>query len=143
MLVHLTYYSLSTQPVTDNLLLPLRDHAVEHNAEHGITGCLLTIGDYFVQTVEGRDDVINELYRKIIRDDRNTRVQLVQYNQISKRSFLDWLFVARVDTNEYRDTILKYSSRTPFSFHDATSATIDMLINDIYLDFKKKKKDGQ
>lgn len=138
MLVHLTYWSKASKHLEADEINQLRDQAAIHNEKNAITGCLLLINGFFVQTIEGHSNAINGLYSKIMHDIRHHDLILLQYNQIIKRSFFDWMFVSRIDEAVYSDILLAYSSQIPFSFDDVTAPAIDHLINEMYFAAKQK-----
>ncbi len=132
MLVHLTYWSKAIKHFEQDEIDYLHRRAYEFNRKNAITGCLLLINGFFVQTVEGHTDVVNELYARIMADPRHHSLRLLQYNQIIKRIFSDWLFVARVDEEDYSHVLLSFSSKKPFSFDDITAPAVDQMINEMY-----------
>ena len=136
MLVHLTYWSRAAQHFELEDIEGLKNSAETFNKEKAVTGCLLLINGFFLQTIEGHADVVNSLYAKIMTDPRHHSLRILQYNQIVKRCFIDWLFVTRIDEQEYADILLSYSSTIPFSFDDVTAVAVDQLISEMYITSK-------
>lgn len=91
-LVSLTYVSdcvilISCQaPEVASLL----DKARRFNLAHGITGALLFTGTQFVQTLEGRERILDALMRRIEIDPRHTRPAVIDSHRIAERSFPRW-----------------------------------------------------
>jgi hypothetical protein len=60
------------------------------NKKKGVTGALLTHGDWFVQALEGDEDTVRGLYEHIFRDDRHERVSVISTGQVDHRVFSRW-----------------------------------------------------
>jgi len=56
----------------------------------GVTGALLISDDEFVQTLEGPEPVVRELYAKINKDKRHDHVELLESGDVSARVFGRW-----------------------------------------------------
>src|ERR1700749_1089523 len=57
------------------------------NKKLGVTGALLISDDEFVQTLEGPEPVVRELYAKINKDKRHDHVELLESGDVSARVF--------------------------------------------------------
>ncbi|MDG2170295.1 MAG: BLUF domain-containing protein [Opitutales bacterium] len=64
--------------------------AKEHNKEKGIFGMLILTGDQFLQILEGPVRYVNQLYSKILQDERHKDVELISYVLITTPYFYDW-----------------------------------------------------
>jgi len=60
------------------------------NKKIGVTGAMLITDDEFVQTLEGSEPVVRELYAKIFRDKRHERVTLLEAGDVPERVFGKW-----------------------------------------------------
>ena len=89
-LVRLIYSSRKKDNLEVPGLLKLLDQATESNRQNKITGLLCFTDNIFLQVLEGSSSSVNQLYRKIIVDQRHTEVSLINYSFISKREFSDW-----------------------------------------------------
>lgn len=120
MLVRLLYASRSAGPIDDHVVQSILECSRDRNPEHGITGllCIQPGEQVFLQVIEGARQVVNELYRNIIRDPRHTDVTLLAYAEIQERRFASWK-MGSVDLKRVNlSTILRYSERPvldPFS----------------------------
>ncbi len=78
----------------DSFLLPeiysMLSKAKDHNAEQGITGCLLYHNAHFLQLLEGDEKELEQLYGKIINDKRHHTVELIQKEEYDRALFKDW-----------------------------------------------------
>jgi Sensors of blue-light using FAD len=60
------------------------------NKKLGVTGALLITDDEFVQTLEGAEPVVRELYAKISKDKRHEHLELLDSGDVSERVFGRW-----------------------------------------------------
>jgi hypothetical protein len=60
------------------------------NKKIGVTGALLITDDEFVQTLEGPEPVVSELYAQIYKDKRHEHVALLQSGEVPARVFGRW-----------------------------------------------------
>ncbi len=72
------------------------------NAELGVTGALLMSGDWFVQALEGEEDVVRELYGRIAKDVRHEQVAEIESGKVEARVFGRWA-MARVAADGEHD----------------------------------------
>jgi len=112
MLVRLIYASRAVGPVTNDVIDAILAQSRQHNLETGITGVLcICHGNVFMQALEGNRVEVNQLYGKILRDDRHTNVTLLDYAEIVQRRFFSWR-MGRVDLDKLNvGIILKYSEK--------------------------------
>jgi len=62
----------------------------KNNPEEGVTGCLLSGSNSFLQLLEGPADFIDTLYSKISKDNRHENVMTLCEEKIDDRLFLSW-----------------------------------------------------
>ena len=141
MLVQLTYWSRVSDQLNEQQLNDLRNVAEVSNTTNAITGCLVRMHEFFMQTIEGDADAVNSLYKKIINDPRHTDVCLVTYQAITRRKFTDWLMVVDIEKTPHEAFFLSYSAKSPFSFDGMTAPTIDMMIQELYATHKRLDRD--
>jgi hypothetical protein len=60
------------------------------NKKLGVTGALLMNEDQFVQTLEGPEPVVRDLYAKISKDRRHEHVELLESGDVAERVFGRW-----------------------------------------------------
>lgn len=88
--ISITYASSATEPFSDEALKALLIKARDNNSKLGITGLLLYKDGNFMQSVEGPESAVYELYKKIIADPRHNKIlKLLEY-EITERSFSTW-----------------------------------------------------
>lgn len=113
MLVRLIYASRSTGPIFDQVVEDVLVKSRDNNANAGITGVLCVCDDnVFMQLLEGGRDDVNRLYSRVIHDTRHTDVTLLEYSEISERSFTNWR-MGRVDLNRINAGMLQKYSEKP------------------------------
>ena len=88
-LKRVVYVSEKTD-VSDTTLKDIIASSQKNNPEEGITGCLLSGSNSFLQLLEGPTDFINTLYSKISKDNRHENVMTLCEEKIDDRLFLSW-----------------------------------------------------
>ncbi|MEL6524773.1 MAG: BLUF domain-containing protein [Chloroflexota bacterium] len=90
-LVALVYVSFaSNRQMNEHELEEILNEARHNNKALDVTGMLLYRNGLFVQTLEGDENVISDLYNKIAKDKRHKRCMVLYKNAIAKRNFDDW-----------------------------------------------------
>lgn len=90
-MIALSYISYANQRFSDEELTELLQQAHAFNRTQDITGLLLYNGaGTFLQLIEGEDDAIEALYKKIISDSRHSRVHCLMRKHISEKAFPSW-----------------------------------------------------
>ncbi|MEL7044599.1 MAG: BLUF domain-containing protein [Pseudomonadota bacterium] len=86
----LSYVSTQTQRLGNDELLHLLHDAREKNARLGITGILLHRDDSFFQILEGGEEEVLQLFKRISNDGRHQRVEIVTEGPVGAREYTDW-----------------------------------------------------
>lgn len=89
-LVRLIYASRAKDDFCEDDIASILHKARANNARMDVTGILLFSCNYFVQCLEGRRDVVDELYDRIINDERHYGVELLLNTEATAREFADW-----------------------------------------------------
>jgi len=89
-LIHCIYASAASHAFEPAALAQLLMSARVNNAALGLTGMLLYTEGCFFQVLEGPDEVVDTLYRKIEGDPRHMQVTRIIREPIHKRSFDAW-----------------------------------------------------
>jgi hypothetical protein len=95
-LLRMVYISTTTHPVSDSVGGVQKDvgrilmQARRNNPAHKLGGVLYFSNNYFFQCLEGEQEAVNNLYRKILHDPRHTDVQTVLVKRIDQRQFANW-----------------------------------------------------
>jgi hypothetical protein len=134
MLVRLVYASRSRNPISGEAIESILAKSRDNNPSVGITGVLCVChGDVFMQVLEGGREEVNQLYGKVLRDDRHEDVTLLEYAEIDERRFSSWR-MGRVDVEKLNaGVVLKYSEKPrldPFRIRGAVAlAFMEELMN--------------
>ena len=127
MLVRLLYASRAAEAVTQELIEAILQSSRKHNPALGITGVLCYGGDVYMQVLEGGRPAVNELYNKIVRDERHRDIALLHYQEVAERKFAGWTMgqvnLAKVNPS----LLLKYSDK-PVLDPFATSGRASMAL---------------
>ncbi|NEV61205.1 BLUF domain-containing protein [Thiorhodococcus minor] len=96
-------------------LRELIEKSAENNRKLGITGLLVLSGHQFLQVLEGPAGAVNDLYSRIVRDERHHHLRLISYEPTEENYFEDW-GMSLVDLYDLpkavRDILIrKYSSK--------------------------------
>ena len=84
------YSSAAVEPFSDSALTELLAAARVNNGRLGVTGMLLYHDGSFLQTLEGNEDVLENLYAKIGKDKRHHRLVALSRRNVESRHFDQW-----------------------------------------------------
>ena len=88
-LKRVVYVSEKTD-ASDTTLRDVIAYSQKNNPEEGVTGCLLSGSNSFLQLLEGPKESISTLYSKISKDNRHENVITLCDEKIRERLFLSW-----------------------------------------------------
>ncbi|NLR94702.1 MULTISPECIES: BLUF domain-containing protein [Flammeovirga] len=86
----LCYISTRKHDLDDDILKQILLHSRENNRFRNLTGILVLLKDKFIQILEGDENDVNDIYNKIMKDNRHQYVQKVYSGEIEKRNFKTW-----------------------------------------------------
>lgn len=89
-MLSLVYVSSAVELMTNNELRDLLKISRANNQKNGITGMMLYKDGNFMQAMEGPDDAVRNLYRKVKADRRHRNVFKVFEKNIKTREFGEW-----------------------------------------------------
>lgn len=90
MLVRLLYASRLAPGGGAEVIDAILAQSRSNNPQLGITGVLCHGGTVFMQVLEGGRAPVNDLYNRIVRDERHRDVTLLHYQEIAERRFGGW-----------------------------------------------------
>ena len=114
-LVRLVYASEVVRPFGDGDIEQILDSARIKNAEAGITGMLCFHRKYFLQCLEGSRIKVNEIYQRILKDKRHTKIVILDYEEITKREFGAWTMGYMPESQLTADINMRYSGTPEFT----------------------------
>lgn len=82
--------SANPQTLDEDGLARLAESSAENNAARNISGLLLVTGTRFLQVLEGPVRAVNQLYNRIVVDERHQQVTLLSYEPLGPAYFSDW-----------------------------------------------------
>jgi len=90
MIYQLTYQSNASYSPTPQDLESLLEKSRINNKEIGVTGCLVFFEKKFIQILEGQEELVKGVYKKISKDSRHQDIALIVENNTDRRLFPDW-----------------------------------------------------
>ena len=111
MIFSTVYTSRSSEPWDSEALVSLLSLSRRRNAETGVTGLLLYRDEAFMQVLEGEEEAVRALYRRIAADPRHHDVTSIWVAESPRRRFADWSMGFRdlgergVDLDGYHDLL--------------------------------------
>ncbi|MGI2260346.1 BLUF domain-containing protein [Shewanella sp. GXUN23E] len=136
MYFELVYMSRAQSPLLPRDLNALLEQARVGNASLGISGVLLYQSGSFVQLLEGEEPAVRELFNKIKRDPRHSRVTQLYAGYLLERHFADWS-MGFVDTDRLDgESAVGLSNILSSDFDDSELQALKAASVDILLYFK-------
>lgn len=89
-LFSMVYISIAAKEMSDDELLTILEKARKFNTLNDITGMLLFRDGFFIQALEGREDVIEALFERVKNDPRHYNVLRLYKEPITRRYFSQW-----------------------------------------------------
>ncbi|MDE3273794.1 BLUF domain-containing protein [Pseudoalteromonas sp. G4] len=86
----LIYQSREARPLSNQDFADILDVARKFNESQGVTGCLFYNGGWLLQVLEGEQTTIDNLYQKILKDERHKDCNLLYFEPVDKRVFSKW-----------------------------------------------------
>ena len=102
--------------------------ARSNNKKQQVTGALLVNDSWFVQILEGDEDVVRALYQRIEKDPRHDTVTVLDVRTVEERTFARWA-MARVSEHDEPDIplIAHVDGISPASSRGTTDAQEKLL----------------
>ena len=129
MLVKLTYASTAATAVTAESVNAILKLAQQRNALRDLTGILVFDHPYFLQTIEGERQTVNDLFAKLMGDSRHSRVTLLSYAAVEKRLFAEWSMEFRSAAAVSKSLYLRYGCSSRFEPYGLSAAGADALMD--------------
>lgn len=116
-MIQVSYVSRSTGQMSSEQLLELLMQCRKNNPPMGVTGMLLYGNGTFLQAIEGEDEVIDELVKRIGEDPRHSDVRILSRRSIDRRQYADWSMGFDRVTEEGLDNIEGLTDFGPSDFN--------------------------
>ena len=128
MLTRLIYISRAVGPQTTTITTQILETARAYNKAHNLTGVLCQGKGLYVQVLEGERSVVNNLYRRIVADNRHSQTEIVHFGEVESRQFKDW---AMALVNLSIDDPMVAMKHPEFDPYSANSTAIIGLITEL------------
>ncbi|MDY6979627.1 MAG: BLUF domain-containing protein [Pseudomonadota bacterium] len=132
-LIRMVYASTSSNPIeTDNGAVP-RDvgrilmQSRKNNPSRQLGGVLYFSNNFFFQCLEGDQQEIDHLYRKLADDPRHTHLQTLSVKRVQQRLFSDWS-MKYVALDHQVQQILRQHGQNRFNPYEFNEAMIDSML---------------
>ncbi|MCW5517745.1 BLUF domain-containing protein [Muriicola sp. Z0-33] len=90
MTFQLTYRSEAIEGISMEHINTILQTSRKFNSAHNITGCLIFYKGFFVQLLEGNEEIVKALFDNIEGDKRHNNVDLLSQEQVEQRVFDGW-----------------------------------------------------
>ena len=114
-MVRLTYISRYNSYNLKGEVSSILAQAQQNNSQNGITGALIFNHNYFLQSIEGSRPVINDLLRKLVKDERHFSLQVIECSEIEQRRWDKWSMKYLIPSVDNKEHLLKFSAGTEFN----------------------------
>lgn len=105
----LVYVSTASDHIGQSDIADILDVSASNNHERRITGFLAHNGRHFMQALEGERDEVEEIYNRILADDRHFGVVQIIGEVISERAFPEWAMnYFRVDDPKGHTMVIRH-----------------------------------
>ncbi|AOE49472.1 BLUF domain-containing protein [Kangiella sediminilitoris] len=131
MLVQLTYASRVSRTLGSTDIKDILRSSQENNKADGVTGALCLSDGIFLQILEGDRTVVNRVYHRILNDARHKDPAILDYREVTARSFSEWSMGLITRSDENRQLFLKYSSTANFDPYSMSGETLSAFFQDI------------
>lgn len=86
----LIYRSKAQSDMKTEMIKEIIDEAKAFNSQVEITGCLVYDRGYFLQLLEGEEEAVDQLYRRIKKDARHSEAEILSTGYTKNRIFKSW-----------------------------------------------------
>ncbi|WP_435979350.1 BLUF domain-containing protein [Psychrobacter sp. DM4] len=128
-ILRLTYISRYNNHNENGEVTRILAQAQQNNERNGITGALVFNHNYFLQSIEGSRPVINELLRKLVKDDRHFSLQIIECAEVEQRRWNKWSMKYLIPSDDNKSLALKYSTGIQFNPYLMSTNQIMLLID--------------
>ncbi len=131
MLIRCLYVSRPTGRVSSALISSIIAQAARKNPSLQITGLLCFTEDLFMQVIEGSRESIGVLLASLYRDPRHKNLEILVYDEASKRDFEGWA-MGEIDLDQVdRAVYLRHAGNTRFNPYERSGGATMSLIYDL------------
>lgn len=122
-LIRMIYASTKQDTLTKDDIENILTVSRSNNTRAKVTGVLCFSHNYFLQCLEGERQHVNDLYNRIASDDRHSEPFIIEYSEISERSFGNWAMGYVPQTEVSKELILKFGPTGDFDPTNMSAAS--------------------
>lgn len=105
--IRLTYISQAIASLDTTMVQQIATVSAHNNRLRRVTGVLLFLNGVFFQILEGDEEVVKQLYEKILQDERHTDIICLKTeNHVTERMFPEWA-MQMVDLGQYDEMVTR------------------------------------
>jgi hypothetical protein len=130
-ILRLTYVSRYNTSNANIEVARILEQAQRNNKRDGITGALVLNENYFLQSIEGSRPIINDLLRKLVKDNRHFSFQIIECREIEQRRWNKWSMKYLTPSEQNKEYLLRFSAGTDFNPYLMSTFQIMMLIDSL------------
>ncbi|NVJ61184.1 MAG: BLUF domain-containing protein [Gammaproteobacteria bacterium] len=130
-LVRLIYASTINQGFDQKDIEQILTVSRKNNASNHISGILCFGHNYFLQCLEGGRSAVNQVYHKILQDERHNNPLIVDYSEIDLREFSDWTMGYVPENLLGKALQSKYSPSTEFNPYNMTGESCHLMMREL------------
>ncbi len=131
MLIRCLYVSRPTDRVSSALISSIIAQAARKNPPLQITGLLCFTEDLFMQVIEGSRESIGILLASLYRDSRHKNLEILVYEEVSKREFEGWA-MGEIDLDQVdRAVYVRHAGHARFNPYERSGGATMSLIHDL------------
>jgi hypothetical protein len=109
------YCSQATYDLSPDELVELLEKSRKNNERDGLSGMLLYSSQSFLQMLEGDDEALQQVYKRIGTDSRHTNLRLLADVEITHPMFGDWsMGFEHVDDEDLADELDGFAPATQY-----------------------------
>ncbi len=142
-IVRLTYISRYNNHNENGEVTRILAQAQQNNERNGITGALVFNHNYFLQSIEGARPVINELLRKLVKDQRHFSLQVIECTEVDQRRWNKWSMKYLIPSEQNKAQALKFSTGNEFNPYLMSTNQILMLIDTLSAQQEREEQEKQ
>lgn len=127
-LLRIVYASDRPSALNEAGVAAILAQATAHNVQHGVTGVLLTYSTWFLQLLEGPEEVVAPLFERISRDTRHDNVTLLERGTIEAPLCPAWGMIRVTDKRELALLAQSITGKAAFDPRTAASEHLPLLM---------------
>ncbi len=130
-LSRLTYVSRAVGKLGQEQLDEIMEQSSRNNLEQGIYGMLCFYQHYFLQTIEGPRDKINQLLKRLLKDQRHQDMEVIEFSEIEQLNWDRWSMDIASSSQQSEQILKRYLKDTDFNAFYLTNDKAQTLLREL------------